>query len=155
MGYYAYRKMLFGLSNACATFQRAMDIAFIGLINDCVVVYLDDVTIYSKRRKDHVKHLQQIFKRCRKYGISLNPKKSIFGVIEGKLLGLIVSKEGIRIDPKTTEVIAKVPPPTSKKSMQSFLGKIKFVRRFIYDFVETVKPIQDSVKKYIPLKWNK
>jgi hypothetical protein len=67
----------FGLINAGETFQRAMDVAFWGLINKCVVVYLDDVTVYSKNREDHIQHLTQIFERCRKYGISLNPKKTI------------------------------------------------------------------------------
>jgi hypothetical protein len=69
--------MPFGLINAGETFQRAMDVAFWGLINKCVVVYLDDVTVYSKNREDHIQHLTQIFERCRKYGISLNPKKTI------------------------------------------------------------------------------
>ena len=77
-GTFAYRKMPFGLINAGATFQRAMDIAFRGLINDSVVVYLDDVTVYSRKREDHVSHLRKIFERCRKYGISLNPKKINF-----------------------------------------------------------------------------
>ena len=76
-----------------------MDIDFKGLIHNSIVVYLDDVTIYSKKRHEHLSTLKQVFKRCRKYGISLNPKKSIFTVIEGKLLGFIVSKEGMIIDP--------------------------------------------------------
>jgi hypothetical protein len=76
--------MPFGLINAGETFQRAMDVAFMGLINKFVVVYLDDVTVYSKNRADHIAHLTQIFERCRKYGISLNPKKTIFRVEEGK-----------------------------------------------------------------------
>jgi hypothetical protein len=60
-----------------------------------MVIYLDDITVYSKKRVDHPKHLKHIFERCRKYGISLNPKKSIFVVSEGKLLGNIISKDGI------------------------------------------------------------
>ena len=106
-GTFTYIKMSFGLINTGATFQRAMDISFKGLTNECVVVYLDDITVYSKKRIDHVKNLSHIFERCRKYGISLNPKKSIFGVTEGKLLGFIVSKDGIRIDPERMEVMAK------------------------------------------------
>ena len=86
--------MPFGLINAGETFQRDMDIAFWGLINKCIAVYLDDVTVYSINRKDHIQHLTQIFKRCRKYGISLNPKKTIFGVEEGKFLGHIISQAG-------------------------------------------------------------
>jgi hypothetical protein len=92
--------MPFGLINAGETFQRAMDVAFQELINKCVVVYLDDVIVYSKSREYHIQHLTQIFERCRKYGISLNPKKTIFGVEEGKLLGHIISQSGIRIDLK-------------------------------------------------------
>jgi hypothetical protein len=98
-GTFAYKRMPFGLINAGETFQRAMDVAFRGLINRCVVVYLDDVTVYSKNREEHIQHLTQIFERCRKYGISLNPKKTIFGVEEGKLLGHIISQAGIHIDP--------------------------------------------------------
>jgi hypothetical protein len=70
--------MPFGLINAGETFQRAMDVAFWGLIKKGVVVYLDDVTVYSKNREEHIQHLTQIFKRCRRYSISLNPKKNIF-----------------------------------------------------------------------------
>jgi hypothetical protein len=99
-GTFAYKRMPFGLINAGETFQRAMDVDFRGLINRCVVVYLDDVTVYSKNREEHIQHLTQIFERCRKYGISLNPKKTIFGVEEGKLLGHIISQAGICIDPE-------------------------------------------------------
>ena len=83
-GTFAYKRMPFGLINAGATFQREMDVEFRGLISKCVVVYLDDVTVYSKNREEHIQHLTQIFERCWKYGISLNPKKTIFGVEEGK-----------------------------------------------------------------------
>ena len=91
-GTFAYRRIPFGLINAGATFQRAKDIAFRSLIGRNVVIYLDDITIFSKRRGEHAFHLRQIFERCWKYGISLNPKKCVFAVTEGKLLGHIVSK---------------------------------------------------------------
>jgi hypothetical protein len=83
--------MPFGLINTGATFQRAIYIVFRGLINKCVVVYLDDMTVYSKNKEDHIQHLTHIFKRCRKYDISLSPKKTIFSVEEGKLLGHAIS----------------------------------------------------------------
>ena len=82
-----YVKMPFGLKNARATFQRAMDIAFAKEIHDFLVIYLDDITVFSKSNKQHLDHLRQVFINCRKYGISLNPKKSLFGLEEGKLLG--------------------------------------------------------------------
>ena len=95
-----------------------MDIAFRGLIDHSVVVYLDDVTIFSKKREEHAFHLKQIFERCRKYGISLNPKKCIFAVIEGKLLGHVVSKKGISIDPERIKSIEEIPLPHNKKGME-------------------------------------
>ena len=79
-GTYAHSKIPFGLINVDATFQRAMDIVFRGLINQLVVVYLDDITIFSKNKKDHLSHLRVVLERRRKYGISLNPKKSVFVV---------------------------------------------------------------------------
>ena len=79
-GTYAYQKMPFRLINAGATFQRVMDIAFKGLINRTIVVYLDDITVFSKERSNHLHDLNQIFQRCKRYGISLNPKKSFFAL---------------------------------------------------------------------------
>ena len=133
-GNFAYRRVPFGLINASATFQRAMDIAFRGLMQNFVVVYLDDITIFSKKWHDHLFALRQVFERCRKYGIYLNPENSVFAVTEGNLLGFIVSKYGMIIDLEISEAIAKTGLPISKKAMQSFLGKINFVRRFVPNF---------------------
>lgn len=139
--------MTFRVINAGATFQHAMDITFCGLLGISVVVYLDDITVFSKKREEHILHLRQIFDRCHRYGISLNPKKSIFCATEGKLLGFVMSKEGMMIDLERAKVISKLPPPHNKKSMQSFMGKINFVRRFIPNFSEMVKPLQYMVKQ--------
>ena len=138
----AYRKMPFGLINAGATFQRAMDIAFKGLVNKSVVIYLDDITVYSKKRSDHLKDLKQIFQRCLRYGISLNPKKSFFALSEGKFLGFIVSKSGIHIEPDRIKEISEISIPHNKKAMQSFLGQINFVKRFVPDFSRIISPLQ-------------
>ena len=105
-GTFAYRRMPFGLINARETFQRAMDIAFRGLIGRSVLVYLDEVTIFSKKREEHDFHLKHIFECCKKYGISLNPKKCVFIVTEGKLLGHVISKKGISIDPSDLNLSA-------------------------------------------------
>ena len=77
---------------------------------------------------------RHVFDRCRKYGISLNPKKLVFVVPKGKLLGFIFSKDGTIIDPERVEAIEKNGLPRSKKAMQSFLGKINFVRIFVTNF---------------------
>ena len=79
--------------------------------------------------------------RCRQPRLVLNPKKSIFSMEEGTLLRFVISPEGITIDPRRIEAIKAIVLPHNKKAMQSFLGKINFVRRFISDFVEIVKPL--------------
>jgi hypothetical protein len=83
----------------------------------------------------------------------LNPKKSIFAVEQGKILGFIVSSEGMIIDPERTQVILKLPPPSSKKAMQYFLGQINFVRRIVPSFSEMVRPLQNLIKKDVQYHW--
>jgi len=114
-GTFKYVKKPFELKNAGATFQRAIDIAFAKEIHYFLVFYLDDLTPFSKSDQEHLKHLRQVFLTCRKYGISLNPKKSLFGLEEGKLLGHIISKDGIRIDPNRIQAILQVPHPRNIK----------------------------------------
>ena len=109
--------MAFGLINVSATFQRAMDIAFKGLVNRSVVIYLDDITMYSRKCSSHLRDLKNIFQRCQKYGISLNPKKSFFALSEGKLLRFIVSKARIHIDPDRIKEISEISLPYNKKVM--------------------------------------
>jgi len=96
-----------------------MDFAFRDLIGKFIEIYQDDLTVFSKKRTDNVSHLRKIFERCRKYGISLNPKKSVFGVNQGKLLGHIVSKDGIKIDSERIEAINIIRPPTKTGSLES------------------------------------
>lgn len=88
-GIYAYQKMPFRLINAGATFQRAMDIAIKGLINKSIVIYLDDITVYSRDRNNLLSYLKHIFERCKKYGIFLNPKKSYLLYQKENSLGLL------------------------------------------------------------------
>ena len=109
--------MPFGLKNVGATFQRAMDISFANEKDVFLVVYLDDLEVFSNSDEEHLYHLKIVFQRCRKYGISLNPKKSLFAMDEGKLLGHIISKEGIRIDPAQVEAIQRIDFPKSKKAI--------------------------------------
>ena len=109
--------MPFGLVNADATFQRTMEITFHRLIEQSVAVYLNDVIVFSRRQEDHIRHLKKIFERCRKYGISLNPKKIIFVVSEGNLLGHIIAKSGIKVDPDKVQKITQIPHHVNKKAM--------------------------------------
>lgn len=104
-GTFTYVKMPFGLMNAGATFQRAMDIAFSKEIGHFIFIYLDDIIVYSKTDEEHLKHLRRVFEKCRIFSLSLNPKKTVFGLQEGKLLSHIISEKGIKIDPHRVEGI--------------------------------------------------
>ena len=110
-----YAKIPFGLMNAGATFQRALDISLAEEKDKFVVVYMDDITLYSRFDREHIKHLEKVFLKCWKYGISLNPIKSNFALEEGKLLGHIISKDGIKIDLERISAILKVEGPRRKK----------------------------------------
>ena len=119
------------------------------------MVYLDDVTIFSKKRTYHIHHLKHIFEWCFKYGILLIPKKSIFGVSKHNLLGHIISKNGIKFALERVKFISRIHFPVNKKVMQSFLGKINFLHKFISDYAQIFKPLQEMIKKYDTYKWDK
>ena len=84
-----YARMPFGLINAGATFQRAMDIAFVGEQYKFLVVYLDDITVLSKDDTEHIEHLRRTFEKCRRYGLSLNPQKSLFALRKANFWGIL------------------------------------------------------------------
>jgi hypothetical protein len=91
--------------------------------------------------------------QCRKFGISLNPSKSIFSVTKGKLLGHIVFDSGINIDPERIVAILNLHAPTSKKEVQDFMGVINFVHRFVPDFVVMFKPIHNLINQDHSFSW--
>jgi hypothetical protein len=153
-GTFMYVKMPFGLINVGATFQREMDIAFMDEIGRFIVIYLDDVIVYSKSDEEHLQHLRRVSEKCRKFGISLNPKKTLFGLEEGKLLGHIISKDGIKIDPSKIVAIQKLDHPRNIKELQSVIGKINFMRRFIPDLAELLRNITNMLEKDTKIKWN-
>lgn len=147
------RKMLFGLMNTGVTFQRIMDIAFAEEKDKILVIYLDDITIFSKSDEEHVAHLLRFFRKCRRFDISLNPKKSHFAMKEGKLLGHMIYEEGIKIDPKRVESILKIDLPRNNTEVQSLIGKVNFLRRFITAFAEIMRWITNILKKGSDITW--
>jgi hypothetical protein len=150
---YAYAIIPFGLKNDGATLQRAIYHAFSGLIGNFMEDYQDYLMVHSKKKDEHIHHLRNVFERCILYGVSLNPKKCLFTVTQNKLLGNIVCKEGIYIDPKIIKAINDLNPPTSNKELQSFFGKINFVRRFVPDYASIVKLISLLLKKEKRFEW--
>jgi hypothetical protein len=129
-----------------------MDIAFIGEKDQFVVIYLDDIKVFSRSNIEQYYHLRKVFLKCRRFGLSLNPKKSLFSM-DGKMLGHIVSAERVRIDPSRVEAIQTLSLPRSRKEIQDLLGKINFMRSFVSNFAKVVKHITAMLRKGNEVKW--
>eukprot|EP00253_Pinus_taeda_P020923 PITA_20923 len=145
--------MPFSLKNVGATFQRAMDLAFVNEKDVILVVYLDDFTVFSKSNEEHMYHLKNVFQKCRKYGLSLNPKKSLFTMEEGKILKHIISKDGIHIEPACVQEIQQINLPSNKKEIQSFNGKMNFLHYFVPNLSKHLREMKNMLNKDSQVKW--
>ncbi|XP_050379506.1 uncharacterized protein LOC126796823 [Argentina anserina] len=130
-GVFEYNNMSFGLTNARATYQRAMNLIFHDVLGGILEVYIDDVVVKSKKKEDHIEHLRTVFSRMRKHKLRMNPAKCIFGVRAGDFLGFIVHERGIEVAEDKSKAVLDMPAPRNKKELHSLLGKINFIRRFI------------------------
>jgi hypothetical protein len=131
--------MIFGLKNAGATYQRAMNLFFHELLDIIVEVYIDDIVVKLASLDSHLADLHLTFKKMRQYVLKMNPLKCAFGVSTGKFLGFIIHEHGIEIDPKRVESMKKAKAPTCKKELQSFLDKVNYLRQFISNLSGRVK----------------
>ena len=123
-GTYYYRVMPFGLKDAGATYQRATTTLFHDMMHRDVEVYVDDMIVKSRDRVDHLATLQRFFERNRRFRLRLNPKKCTFGVTSGKLLGHIVTKWGIEVDPKKIKAVLDMPALRTEREIRGFLGRL-------------------------------
>jgi hypothetical protein len=146
VGLFEYVVMTFGLKNAGATYQRAMNHIFHDLIGNLVEIYIDDVVVKSASVEGHLDDLRQVLERTRKFRLRMNPKKCTFGVSAGQFLGFLVHERGIEIGLKSQEAVRTMVPPTTKKELQQLIGKINFVRRFISNLSGRIEPFMELVK---------
>uniref|UniRef100_A0A2N9GR80 Uncharacterized protein n=1 Tax=Fagus sylvatica TaxID=28930 RepID=A0A2N9GR80_FAGSY len=149
-GTYCYKVMPFGLKNAGATYQRAATTLLHDMIHKEVEVYVDDMIVKSKERQGHTTSLRKFFERIRHYKLRLNPKKCMFGVTSGKLLGFIVSQRGIEVDPDKIKAILEMKEPRTEKEIRGFLGRIQYISRFIAQLTTICEPMFKLLKKDVP-----
>ncbi|CAL8088674.1 unnamed protein product [Prunus armeniaca] len=144
IGAFEYTVMPFGLRNAGATYQRAMNSIFHDMIGHSLEVYIDDVVIKSPEEGNHIPNLRRAFLRMRQHKLKMNPKKCVFGVQAGNFLGFLVHQIGI-----------EALPPWNKKELQSLLGKINFLRRFISNSAGKIQPFSSllRLKQEHTFKW--
>ena len=119
MGVFCYKVMPFGLKNAGATYQRAMQTIFHDMLHKHVECYVNDLVVRSNGHQRHHEDLRLVFLRLRKYDLKMNPLKCAFGVSSGKFLGFIVRQRGIEVDPLKTEAIQKMTPSRNLKELRS------------------------------------
>ena len=115
--------------------------------------YVEDIIVNSKARSDHCKVLRKVLHRCRVNNLKLNPQKCAFGVSSGQFLGFLVHERGIQVDPAKIQAIRDMSPPTSLRQLQSFLGKINYIRRFIPDLSSKILPLTQLLKKGNKFEW--
>ena len=142
--------MPFGLCNGRTSWQHFINDTLFDFLHRFVQAYLDDILIYSKTLKEHHSHVCQVLQHLREAGLQANIDKCEFHVQETKFFGLIVSTEGIRMDPHKVNTILDWARPTSFHHVRSFLGFCNFYRHFIQDFSKLAKPLICLTKKDIP-----
>jgi hypothetical protein len=128
VGLFEWVVMTFGLKNAGATYQRAMNLILHELLGIIVEIYIDDIVIKLASLDSHLADLHLAFDKMRQYGLKMNPLKCAFGVLAGKFLGFIIHEQGIERDPKRIKSMKKVKAPTCKKELQSFIDKVNYLR---------------------------
>ena len=138
--------MPFGLSNALSTFMRFMNHILKPCIEIFVVVYFDDILVYSKSKEEHMNHLKEIFLILRQQKLYANLKKCDFFTSSVVFLGYVVSKDGIMMDQSKVEAILNWSTPALLHDVRSFHGLTSFYRRFIKGFSSIVAPIIKSLK---------
>ena len=116
-------------------------------------VYIDDMVIKSRKSKDHVKDMEEIFKVFRRFWMKLNLLKYTFGVSSGQFLGCIVSKRGIEPNPTQVKVLSKIEEPRTVRDVQSLAGKITTLGRFISKMLDLCKSFFQCIKQLASLEW--
>ncbi|KAL0282359.1 UNVERIFIED_CONTAM: Retrovirus-related Pol polyprotein from transposon [Sesamum angustifolium] len=145
--------MPFGLTNAPATFSTLMNQVLHGFLNEFVVVYLDDIVVYSGTLAEHVEHLRQVLTRLREHELYAKVSKCSFAQESISFLGHIVERGRIRMDPKKVQAIEEWRPPSDVHDLRSFLGLANYYRRFVKGYSEIARPLTDLLKKTETWDW--
>jgi hypothetical protein len=153
-GLYEYMVMLFGLTNALAYFMYLMNSVFMKEFNKFIVVFIDDILIYSKNSEDHANHLHIVLQRLRDHHLYAKFSKCEFWLNTVKFLGHTISSDGISIDPSKVQEVIDWKPPTSVHQICSFLGLAGYYHHFIPNFSRVAKPMTELLKKGVKFSWD-
>ncbi|CDO70296.1 hypothetical protein BN946_scf184603.g7 [Trametes cinnabarina] len=144
--------MPFGLSNTPAAFQRFVNKVFADLLDVCVIVYLDDILIYSNSLEEHQQHVKEVLRRLQKFKLYARADKCEFHATSVKYLGYILFPEGLTMVESKVKAILNWPEPWKVRDIQSFLRFANFYRQFIHNYSEIILPLTRLTRKGVP--WN-
>ena len=153
-GHYEFLVMPFGLTNAPVAFMDLMNPVFRLHVDQFVVVFIDDILVYSKHLENHDTHLRVVLETLRKEQLYAKLNKCEFWLNEVFFLGHIVSKEEIRVDPKKIEVVVEWKPPRNVIEVHSFLGLAGYYRGFVKGFSMTAAPMTRLLQKNVKYEWS-
>ena len=147
IGNFYYTVISFGLKSTGATYQRTMTAIFHDTMHEEMEDYVDDIVVKSKTRTRHFQVLEQVFKRCRKYKLHVNPMKCAFEVSARKFLGFLVHHRGISVDLAKAIAIAIMKRSTMVRELKSFLGRVSYIRRFVLGLASVTTGLSKLLKK--------
>ena len=138
--------MPFGLMNAPGTFQRIMNQVFFDILDKNVIVYLDDILIFTKTEEEHRQILAEVFRRLAHYSLYVKEKKCALFLSQVEFLGHIVTAEGIRVQSGKIDAVKEWPQPRTVTELQQFLGLCNYYRRFIKGYATVAAPLTDLLR---------
>ncbi|KAL4277816.1 hypothetical protein GQ457_03G008370 [Hibiscus cannabinus] len=153
-GHYEFLVMPFGLTNAPAAFMDLMNRVFHEYLDRFVVVFIDDILVYSRTGEDHDRHLRLVLQTLLENQLYAKLSKCEFWIREVVFLGHVVSSEGIRVDPKKVEAIVNWKQPTSVTEIRSFLGLAGYYQRFVSGFSKVAAPLTKLLQKGVKYEWS-
>lgn len=144
----------FGLTNAPPVFQRFINFIFSDILNIYVVVYLDDILIFSKNLEDHRMHVSEVLKRLAAHSLVVKPSKCLFHQESVTFLGFRLSANGVSPESDKIKAIEGFPVPKNVRDIRSFVGLVNYYRQFIKDFSKLSRPLTRLTKKNVPFLWS-
>jgi hypothetical protein len=153
-GLHEYTVMSFVLTNAPAYFMYLMNKVFMEYLDKFVVVFIDDILVYSRNKEEHEGHLRLVLQKLRDNQLYDNLSKCAFWLTEVSFLGHVITGRGIAMDPEKVRDVLNWEPPTTVSEIQSFLGLARYYRRFIEGFSKIVKPLISLLEKDKKFIWS-
>jgi hypothetical protein len=147
--------MSFGLTNAPAYFMYLMNKVFMEYLDKFVVVFIDDILVFSKNEEEHAKHLRLVLQKLREHKLYAKRSKCEFWLREVSFLGHVISNGGIAVDPSKVKDVLDWKPPTNVHEIYSFLGLVGYYIRFIEGFSKLAKPMTALLEKNAKFIWSK